>query len=87
MGNFRIEINAGGGHGCCREVRNGDRVEGCGKDSCPDCLARKFVAELKAKGFFGDWSNPSATFIHWPGTEGSVEENLLTGIRKGNFRE
>jgi hypothetical protein len=85
MGNFRIEIDAVGGHGCQREVKDGGTVaESCGLAACPDCIARKFVAELKAAGVF-NYPPASAKLTHWPGTPGEVRDDLLTGIRSGSF--
>lgn len=84
MGHFRIEIDGVGGHGCSRDTKHGGTVLGCGQDYCPDCLARKFVLELKAYGMFN--STPaSAVLRHWPGTDGEVVDNLLTGRRNGQF--
>lgn len=81
MGQFRIEIIAVGGHGCQREVKDGEVVAGCGQSSCPDCAAREFVARLKASGN----SIEKAELTHWPGTTTEVRDNLLTGIRSGSF--
>lgn len=85
MGNFRIEIDACGGHGCKREIKDGQISDGCGEDSCPDCMARRFVQSMKARGFFNYPPSASARLIHWPGEPCSVEDDLLTGRRKGNF--
>jgi uncharacterized protein (UPF0371 family) len=81
MGNYRIEIEAAGGHGCQRELKDGQIVPGCMQESCPDCAARALVDWLKHKGN----TMVSAKLIHWPGQQGSVEDDLLTGIRKGSF--
>jgi hypothetical protein len=84
MGHFRIEIDAVGGHGCSRETKHGETVKPCGQDSCPDCMARKFVEEMKAKGMFS--STPATAVLrHWPGTDGEVVDHLLTGKRTGSF--
>jgi hypothetical protein len=80
MGNFRIEVNAVGSHGCQREKKRGSKIEDCGQPSCPDCMARRFVAELKAKGA----SVNDALLIHWPNNE-AIVDNLLTGERRGSF--
>lgn len=93
MGNFRLEIDGIGGHGCQREVRDGGKVDGCGLDYCLDCLARRFVAELKNRGVFNYGSMktqdgidyPRAVLTHWPGSKEEVKDDLLTGIRKGSF--
>jgi hypothetical protein len=81
MGNFRIEIEAFGGHGCQREVKDGGTVEACGSPFCPDCLTRNFVSGLTAQGN----DVKTATFTHWPGEPGEVKDDLLTGKRTGNF--
>ncbi len=85
MGNFRIEIDGCGGHGCQREVKDGGTVTGCGNVHCPDCKARRFVAEMKAAGFFDYPPSATATLIHWPGTTTEVRDDLLTGVRRGSF--
>jgi hypothetical protein len=84
MGDFRIEIQGTGGHGCSREVKDGEIVSGCGLEYCPDCIARRFVSELKTKGLLSQPQN-SATLIHWPGHVTEVRDDLITGIRHGNF--
>lgn len=81
MGDFRIEVNATGGHGCQRELGDKSLVEGCGQPGCPDCLARKFVADLKASGN----SIKDALLIHWPNSSGTVVDNLTTKMRGGSF--
>lgn len=80
MGNFRIEIDAVGGHGCQREVKDGGTVTGCGQPGCPDCNARSFVADFKKRNDI-----KSATLTHWPGEAGEVKDDLLTGKRTGSF--
>lgn len=93
MGTFVVQVEAVGGHGCQRDLR--DDVPGCGQDTCPDCTARRFVNDLKRKGN----SVVKATLTHWPafpvpdvpvavaapGCTGSVVDDLLTGKRKGGF--
>lgn len=81
MGDFRIEVNATGGHGCQRELGDKAIVEGCGRADCPDCLARKFVADLKAQG----QSVKDALLIHWPNSMPTIVDNLLTKQRNGSF--
>ena len=91
MGTFRIEIQGVGGHGCQREVKSGQKVEGCGSPSCPDCLARAFVKQLSDAGMMSTYmtSEPGslvyAKLTHWPYGHGSVTDDLLTGVRSGNF--
>lgn len=95
MGDYRITIDAVGGHGCQREVKDGEKLaDDCGSKYCPDCAARRLVKELQAN------SNTvvSAKLEHWPKNQmhwdGSLGEresgvgpvdDLLTGVRKGSF--
>jgi hypothetical protein len=83
MGTFRIEIQAVGGHGCDRDRKDGEVVKGCGLSDCPDCQAREFVRRFALSGMF--YSDGYARLTHWPGTDTQVVDDLLTGIRKGNF--
>lgn len=82
MGNFRIVINAVGGHGQDREKKDGEVVDFT-KDGqfSPEYIAQRCIAELKR---FGN-SVDSAHIVHWPETESEVTDDLLTGIRTGNF--
>lgn len=87
MGDYVVRVHAVGGHGCQRQIKSGERVDGCGSPTCPDCLSREFVAKLRASG--NDVKVASLT--HWPAelpgynpaTE--VRDDLLTGIRRGSF--
>jgi hypothetical protein len=82
MGNFKIVIEAVGGHGVDRKAKNGDVVNFYAEGSqTPDALAKTFYEMLKWMGF--DVKN--ATLIHWPEEPGEVKDNLVTGIRTGNF--
>ena len=81
MGDFRVEVNAIGGHGCQRELKDGSTVEPCGSDSCPDCIARRMVVELQAKGSIVR----DALLIHWPNSTPTIVDNLLTKKRSGTF--
>lgn len=81
MGAFVVNVEAVGGHGCQRDKKDGEVVEGCGLDTCPDCTARRFVADMRRKGN----SITSATLTHWPGQDGSVVDDLVAGKRQGNF--
>lgn len=92
MGTFRIEIQGVGGHGCSREVKSGQKVEGCKQPGCPDCMARDFVKQLADKGMLsqcGTTNEPGAPtyakLIHWPYGHGTVTDDLLTGVRSGDF--
>jgi hypothetical protein len=62
MGNFRIIINAVGGHGDKRSLKDGEKNYGCLSMTCPDCLAREFVETLRRRGN----TLESATLEHWP---------------------
>lgn len=88
MGNFRIEIDAVGGHGCDRAAKAGEKLGPVPKNhtsTCPDCMARDFVDRLRAAGMFGH-GHDSATLTHWPGDPGEVVDDLLAGVRrKGQF--
>lgn len=82
MGNFRIVINAVGGHGQDRDKKEGEIVNFYqGGSSTPDALAKTMVEMLKAHGSSVD----NAEIIHWPGEESEVIDDLLAGERKGNF--
>lgn len=82
MGNFRVEVDAVGGHGCQRNIKDGGQVQNyCGSPSCPDCLAREFVRSLKRTGVMIN----KAGFTHWPGSSTEVKDDLLTNVRTGNF--
>lgn len=81
MGQYRIEITAVGGHGCQRELKDGQTVYGCGHRGCPDCSARALVDELRRNGNTVE----SAKLTHWPGTTTEVQDDLLTKVRKGSF--
>ncbi len=89
MGDYRITIEAVGGHGCGRDYGNGT-VNRCRRMDCPDCLAERFVRDLQSTGN----SVASATLEHWPvpgacGT-GRTEnpgpiDDLKTSVRRGHF--
>jgi len=82
MGQFRVEVTAVGGHGCQRQVKDGEQLQQfCGSPSCPDCTAREFVRDLKRVGC----SIEEAKLVHWPGTSTEVKDDLLTGKRTGSF--
>jgi hypothetical protein len=91
MGTFRIEIQTVGGHGCQREKKNGEQVEGCGFPTCPDCLTREFVKKLQAIGcpFSPGGGHPGAinyaVITHWPYSSGTVYDDLVSGRRAGSF--
>lgn len=81
MGDFRIEVNATGGHGCQREKGNKSKIERCGDSNCPDCLARTFVEMLKTRGVLVK----DALLIHWPNSSPIIVDNLNDGTRYGDF--
>lgn len=89
MGDFRVLVEAVGGHGCERQFGDGETVIGCERPGCPDCTAREFVRRLKRAGN----TVKVAQIQHWPAdlpgyTEaGEVRDNLLTGVRSGEFPE
>jgi hypothetical protein len=81
MGQFRVTVNAVGGHGCQREKGDGEFVPGCDRPGCPDCIAREMVRRLKRSGATVE----NATLEHWPETGNTVVDDLVTGLRKGSF--
>jgi hypothetical protein len=88
MGDFRIVINAVGGHGQDRDKKDGEVVNFSAESSLsPEALAEKFVKELKESGC----SVQDAKVIHWPidnypdQRTSQIEDDLVTGVRKGNF--
>lgn len=83
MGNFKIEIEAVGGHGVCRDVKQGEVVPyDTAHPSEPDVLAKRFVEEFAKSN-----SIISARLTHWPDTT-PIVDNLATGIREhGDFTE
>jgi hypothetical protein len=86
MGTFKITIIAVGGHGVDRSKKDGEVVDFSeGGDSSPDALAKKLVEALRASGCSFDYPDHGATITHWPGQESEVNDDLLTGVRKGNF--
>ena len=91
MGTFRVEVQAVGGHGCQRDIKDGGTVDGCGQPNCPDCITRRYVNELKAVANVsfspggGRNTDAYATITHWPGQRGVVVDDLLTRIRTGSF--
>mgnify|MGYP001617174431 FL=1 len=81
MGQYRIEITAVGGHGCERQVKDGQKVWGCRRMGCPDCETRNFVDSLRRQG----QSIEKATLTHWPETPTEVRDDLVTSMRTGSF--
>lgn len=83
MGNFKIEIEALGGHGVLREVKQGEAIDySKAHPHEPDVLAKRFVEEFAKSN-----SIVSAKLTHWPDTT-PIVDNLQTGIREhGDFTE
>ena len=81
MGDYRVVIEATGGHGCQREKRDGAVVGTCDSPGCPDCRVRALVKDLRATGN----TVKSATLTHWPGEQGEVTDDLVSGVRRGSF--
>lgn len=95
MGDFRIVIDAIGGHGQDREKKDGEVVDFYkGGNYTPEAMAKFFIE------FVTRWnlvSDVKAKIIHWPADnyggpekngrdpEKQIEDDLITGIRKGNF--
>lgn len=90
MGDFRIIINAVGGHGQDRSKKDGEVVDfNTDGPGSPEAIAKEFVEKLQASGC----SVQSAIVEHWPvdnypeSREAGKEiiDDLLTGVRKGSF--
>ncbi len=97
MGNFRIVIDAVGGHGQDRAKKDGEVVDFSDRtDKTPEAVAKRAVEEMKANGA----NILSAKVYHWPGdtvysgdpvapVDGAgkecITDDLITGIRKGQF--
>lgn len=81
MGDFTVVVKAIGGHGCQRDKKDGSVVENCGFAGCPDCAARDFVKRLMDQGQMVT----EATLTHWPNTDVSVVDDLLSKKRSGSF--
>jgi hypothetical protein len=82
MGNFRIVINAVGDHGQDRGKSSGDTVNFyAGGNTTPDALAKSLTEFLRWNGCILQ----SAEIIHWPDSETSVTDDLMTGIRNRNL--
>lgn len=73
MGNFKIEIEAVGGHGSDRTAKQGEPLN---ITDGPDKLAADFAAQLANSGC----SIVSATLTHWPDTTPIVDD-LKNGMR------
>ena len=61
MGDYRIELDLTGGHGCDRGAKEGDAVTGCGRLGCP----KAFIQKLCSTGS----SFRGGRFINWPGQD------------------
>lgn len=92
MGDFRIVIEAVGGHGQDRDKKTGDIVDfSIGGQNCPEALALKFIETMKEQGMTPN----QAYIIHWPldnyggqlknNRNSQIVDDLLTGKRNGSF--
>lgn len=91
MGDFRIVIDAVGGHGQDRDKKDGEIVDfGTDVMNSPEAAAKKFLEE------FGKYNSiTEAKIIHWPldnyegqlknGRSKQIVDDLLTGKRTGQF--
>ena len=82
MGDFRVELQGAGGHGCQREIGDGGEVVGCGSMSCPDCITARYVADMARAGF----PIAHARFVHWPGEKQEVVDEFDTVARAYSTR-
>lgn len=74
MGDFRIVIEAVGGHGCARDAKEGEVFYGCGRMGCPDCELRRFLSDPKFTGMV-----KTASLTHWPGQTSEVVDEYKPG--------
>ncbi|WP_315822990.1 hypothetical protein [Paraflavitalea speifideaquila] len=82
MGTFKIEITAIGGHGQQRDIKDGETIDlGAMPEGTPDEIAVDFVKVLQAAGC----DVKEAKIVHWPGDPSQVSDDLITGVRTGNF--
>ena len=99
MGDFRIIIDATGGHGQDRDKKDGEKVDftksgdNYHSGQTPEAIAQTFIAALKGSGC----KVQSAKVVHWPADnyggpekngrnpEKQIEDDLLSDIRKGSF--
>lgn len=90
MGDFRIIIDAVGGHGQDRSKKDGETVNFTADSEInPETMAQGLVETLKANGC----SVQNARIVHWPADnypesreEGKeVVDDLITGVRKNQF--
>ena len=77
MGNYKIEIEAVGGHGCDRKAQPGEALHLPHDENCPDCIAKRFVEQLGKSGS----SVMYATLTHWPENPDLVVDDLKNGKR------
>lgn len=69
MGNFRVVLEATGGHGCQRELSGDSKIYPCSNRNCPDCLVYEFVERLNKIAPVS-----CAELIHWPGDISEVRD-------------
>lgn len=89
MGDFRIIVNAIGGHGQDRDKKNGEIVDF--GENTPEAIAKEFIEKLKASGV----NVEDASVVHWPvdnyggqlknGRTNQIVDDLVTGKRTGSF--
>lgn len=75
MGNFKIEIEAVGGHGHDRTAKQGELIAFDGHLDEPDIAAKHFVDQFCKHNYV-----LTATLTHWPDSTPIVDD-LLTGKR------
>ena len=87
MGDFRIVIEAVGGHGCERNAKEGETFYGCASMECPDCQLREFLNSPRFRSMV-----KRATLTHWPGEADEVVDEYVSeqyGVKstrvKGHF--
>jgi hypothetical protein len=91
MGDFRIIIDATGGHGQDRGKKSGEIVDfGTDTLNSPEACVKKFLEEFGRSNYI-----QKAVIVHWPldnyggqtenGRFTQIVDDLLTGKRTGNF--
>lgn len=94
MGDFRIVIDAVGGHGQDRGKKDGEVVDFTGDGYGHSALTPEAIAQVLVKSLQGTGVNVTgAKVIHWPtdnypterDATKQVSDDLLTGVRTNQF--
>src|SRR5690349_18906593 len=77
MGLFRIVREAAGGHGCQRELGDGEKVFGCRRQDCADCVTQEYIVKMK-KIFVVNKSE----LIHWSEDPSQVIDEIVRTVNE-----